>query len=248
MTCTQVFRRYSSDWDFRRKLDSGMSVSEFLAAERDAIKVRSDNFADEIVEAAEGHALVGKDASGELCSCGERVPSVLEHIATHTVAAATTDPIEVAKPKAKSARRSAAEHGTTGMYAKGCHDGTLCPRGENGKTCREAYQEYQREYAARRKANAGAPLVKGADKPKPVPKPKPPAEPASPAPVAPTAEVAAEPVVDELAEARQEIVRLMQEVEHLKAQVAVQPTEIKRAEVDMDGMTVTVSVQIGRAA
>ncbi|MBF4603727.1 hypothetical protein [Curtobacterium sp. VKM Ac-2884] len=43
-------------------------------------------------------------------------------------------------------------HGTTHGYARGCRDAETCPGGDDGRSCVQAQQDYQREYRARKRA------------------------------------------------------------------------------------------------
>jgi hypothetical protein len=250
MSCTQVHRRHSGDYAFAKKLDAGMSVGDILAAERQAASAES-NWETTVVAAAQSHTMVGKDADGELCSCGVRAVSLIEHIAQSTLEAAgvhaPTVATEPAKPKAPAAKTAPSPHGTTTGYQKGCHDGTQCPRHpETGKTCREAYQEYQREYAARRRANGGplknsaSPVVTPA--PKPVEAPRP-----TPKPPAASRNL-------ELDEARAEISRLQAEIAELRATptpavVTAADPQAQQTQLTLsDGLTLTVAITVGRAA
>lgn len=251
MSCTQVHRRHSGDYAFAKKLDAGMSVGDILAAERQAAAAEPD-WETRVVAAAQSHTLVGKDADGELCSCGVRAASLIEHIAESTLEAAgvhtPTVTTSLAKPKAPATKTAASSlHGTTTGYQKGCHDGTQCPRHpETGKTCREAYQEYQREYAARRRANGGplknasspvaGPAPTRVEAPKPAPKPVPPSRNV------------------ELDAARAEISRLQAEIDVLRAapvHAVVTPDEPQAQQTQLtlsDGLTLTVAITVGRAA
>ncbi|PZE23883.1 hypothetical protein DEI86_13650 [Curtobacterium sp. MCBD17_028] len=44
------------------------------------------------------------------------------------------------------------KHGTTNGYQRGCRDPQACPKGDDGRSCVQAYRDYQREYRLRRKA------------------------------------------------------------------------------------------------
>jgi hypothetical protein len=247
MSCAQVFKRYSGDYHFAKKVDAGMSIGDILAADKEP----ADNWGSRAIEATRAHELVGRDASGELCSCGARAESLVEHIGGVTLSV-IEPPKPVVKPAAPKRERAAdgITHGTTSGYAKGCHDGSLCPRGAAGKSCREAYQEYQREYAARRRQNGGKPLAKGgvAEAPKPAPKPTLPSAPVTPIVQADT--TALDAAREEIARLTRENADLAERLATLAVPVVVEPEpEVKHAQVTLgDGMTVTINVTVGRAA
>lgn len=48
------------------------------------------------------------------------------------------------------------QHGSNGMYSRGCHDEERCPRGVDGRSCVEAHREYQRAWALRNPRQRGA--------------------------------------------------------------------------------------------
>lgn len=257
MTCAQVYTRSNGDYGFAKKLDAGLSVRVILDAEKNAANP-DEAWVSEVVTAAQEHKLVGVDADGEVCSCGVRSKHLVEHFGAVTVAATGEDqpaPVAVTKPKAE--KKAKPEHGTAAGYGRGCRDGSQCPGDpETGRTCREAYLEYQRDYAERRKQNGGKPLAK--DTAKPIAKPAPPKPAPAPAPVV-VAETAAPEEPSALEAANAEIVRLRAELADLTAKLTVKSDgdhvavvaepDVKRAEVTLaDGLTVTIAVTVGRAA
>lgn len=48
-----------------------------------------------------------------------------------------------------------AGHGSRIMYTRGCKDETVCPGNADGRTCSQAYRDYQNKWEARKRANGG---------------------------------------------------------------------------------------------
>jgi hypothetical protein len=64
--------------------------------------------------------------------------------------------VAAARVAAKAASTRGRSHGTLAGYRRGCHKGSLCPTGADGRTCAEVMATYQIDWARRRRAQPGA--------------------------------------------------------------------------------------------
>jgi hypothetical protein len=64
--------------------------------------------------------------------------------------------VAAARVAAKAASTRGRSHGTLAGYRRGCHKGSPCPTGADGRTCAEVMATYQIDWARRRRAQPGA--------------------------------------------------------------------------------------------
>lgn len=166
-SCEDAHIRYQGDYGYRRRVDDDWSPAEIAEWQK-----ARDDAARKLAEAA----VVSEDTAVEMIErvtdVKPRVPEFLSLDDESADVPAPTVPVKkprLVEPKPKKAaepspapkRKPKAQidkpivHGFPYGYQRGCQDHLQCPKGENGKTCWEAYREYQNDYTARRRENKG---------------------------------------------------------------------------------------------
>jgi len=143
MTCNQANIRYQGDYGYRKLVDSGATAGE-IASHDAALTIRTKAVRD-AGKATEKRALKVAEP--------ERAP--------------VSTPIGGPKSADVGAqvKQPDPEHGISSRYQKGCKTDEACPNyGTSAITCAQAKRDYNRAYAAKRKAAlpAVAPVVPAA--------------------------------------------------------------------------------------
>lgn len=138
-SCSEAHVRYAGDYSYRKLVEAGVGPAEI--AKQDAVQ-----------------APVAAKVSLPERVAAQRKPKLV----ASKPAAAVEPRARLAEPRGVSAPRAPREappvkHGTPSGYQRGCRDGLACPKPE-GVSCLDAYRAYQRDYAARRRANRGEAL------------------------------------------------------------------------------------------
>lgn len=141
-SCSEAHVRYAGDYGYRRRVDAGEGPAEIAQGDAEE-RAKPVALKQKLVERSA--ALDERDAEGQ-------------RLVAAAVAVAESERAErqrLVEPREKPPIK----HGTPSGYQRGCRDGLTFPKGEDGKTsCLEAYRAYQRDYAARRRANRGEAL------------------------------------------------------------------------------------------
>ncbi|ROP78304.1 hypothetical protein EDF18_0950 [Frigoribacterium sp. PhB107] len=164
--------RASSDYGYRRLVQSGASVEalaqpEVASAPAPKVKPRARRGADLLMAPLGQHKPKPKPSAPVVVAEPQPVPELVP-------SAPAAEEVPEVVPEAP-AEVAPSMHGTPQGYRKGCRD--HCPGGPDGRTCREAISDYQRERKAVRAAQ-GAPAPAAP----PVVEEQPPAEPVEAAP------------------------------------------------------------------
>ncbi|MCU1418701.1 MAG: hypothetical protein JWP32_2875 [Schumannella sp.] len=197
----------------------------------------------------------GMSPSEIVAAEGAHAPAVVEKSAAkpQPQTKPQPEPTALAADAEPAAGAAAFPHGTAKGYGKGCHDGNTCPRSPaTGRTCRQAYTEYQREYAVRRRANGG-PLGKSKSK----------TSAPTEAVAAPSVDDALSPSYADLEDMNRKLLALSGEqtdvILSLRAQLADATDGTQQAEhsiggadiapqaVSINGVTITITITVGTA-
>lgn len=150
ISCADAFARFNGDYGYRKKVEAGMSPKEIIAAEQAA----------GVVAVPKPRPMVKPTAE----PLPDDVQAELDDLLVDEQEVIPAD-VTPSKPERKhpGPKVKPLKHGTSYGYQRGCRDDS-CPA-PGGKTCRQAYRDYQNDYTARRREN-GNPLGSIAGLPK----------------------------------------------------------------------------------
>lgn len=132
ISCERAHMRYSSDYNYRKRIDAGMPAADIAAADAiDVEEARAREAAEKVVTDRHGNVRLKK-------------PTVFFAASRSPIA----EPVERRRPGRPAGHRKPLVHGTRAGYRRGCRDD--CPGGESGMTCRQANAAEQRASWARK--------------------------------------------------------------------------------------------------
>lgn len=171
LSCRDAKIRYSGDYVYLRRVQSGMTPAEIVAAEEaDVAAARANVLAARLAVRAETRNATRR-AARAVTSREPKLTPVPKPKAEKTPsavkapkAANATKPERVARePKVKQPKADHEPvHGTIHGYVRGCKADSVCPNVEaGGPSCTEAKRTYFREYRRRRASGEGVAITHG---------------------------------------------------------------------------------------